>query len=265
MVLDRLSQTHTHTYIYITNYIHTHKFLHTDTAGPWFWPLILHLFPAARIARVHSKNTWHKFWNRKRASKENVKFTTISKGNASPSPRETLSPTFPPAPVIVLVQRWNFHNPDPSKLHGKSMNLSLYHPISSFLCSFAAGTFFMVLDRLSHTHTHIQIKSTLTNFYILTQLVLDFGLWFFIFFLQHVSQEFIPKIFDTSFEIVSVHPRSTSKFTISKANASPWPIETLSSTFPPAPVIVLVQRWNFHNPDPSRLHGKSIEFCHFIT
>ena len=25
-------------------------------------------------------------------------------------------------------------------------------------------------------------------------------------------------------------------------------------------MIVLVQRWNFHNPDPSRLHGKSIAF-----
>ena len=112
MVLDRLS--HTHTYIYKLN---PHSlFLHTDTAGPWFWPLILHLFPAARIAGFHFKNTWHKFWNRKRASKEHVKFT-ISKANASPSPRETLSPTFPPAPVIVLVQRWNFHNPDPSRLH----------------------------------------------------------------------------------------------------------------------------------------------------
>ena len=95
-------------------------------------------------------------------------------------------------------------------IHGKSIEIVTLSPNFFILMFFAAGTFFMVLDRLSHTHTHIQIKSTLTIFYILTQLVLDFGLWFFIFFLQHVSQEFMSKILDTSFEIISVVPRSTS-------------------------------------------------------
>ena len=98
-------------------------------------------------------------------------------------------------------------------------------------------------------------------FYVLTQLVLDFGLWFLIFFLQHVSQEFTPKIFDTVFEIISVLPTSTSSLLLfkSKGNVSPWPLETLSPTFPPAPVVVLVRRSNFHNPNPSRPHGKSME------
>ena len=175
-----------------------------------------------------------------------------SKGNVSPWPLETLSPTFPPAPVAVLVRRSNFYNQNPSRPHGKSMELFTLSSNFFIPMSFAAETFFVVLACLSHTQ----------YFYVLTQLVLDFGLWFLIFFLQHVSQEFTPKIFDTVFEIVSVFPMSMSSLILfkSKGNVSPWPLETLSPTFPPAPVVVLVRRSNFHNQNPSRPHGKSMEF-----
>ena len=66
----------------------------------------------------------------------------------------------------------------------------------------------MVLDRLSQTH--IQIKSTLTISTYWQSWSLILASDSSILFLQHVSQEFIPKIFDTSFEIISVLPRSTS-------------------------------------------------------
>ena len=260
--------------------------------------------------------------------------------------------------------------------------------------SFAAGTFFIVLDCLSHTYTNPHSVFLRTD--PAGQLVLDLGLWFLIFFLEHVSQEFTPKICDTAFEIVSVFtmsmpslilceskgkhlalatrdsfsnfsssscgcvgstielPQSKSIKTTwqingafhfikqclhsyvlccwnvlcslrlsqshvykptlsismywpswslilasdswsfscstyrrnslqkyltqflkswacfqrarqslllfkSKGNVSPWPLETLSPTFPPAPVVVLVRRSNFHNQNPSRPHGKSME------
>ena len=45
-----------------------------------------------------------------------------------------------------------------------------------------------------------------------------------------------------------------------KKTVQPWPLETLSPTFPPAPAVVLIRRSNFNHPDPSKPHSKSTEF-----
>lgn len=39
-----------------------------------------------------------------------------------------------------------------------------------------------------------------------------------------------------------------------KQNVSPWPLKTLSLTFPPAPAVVIT----FNHPNQSRSHGKSM-------
>ena len=165
------------------------------------------------------------------------------RNSVQPWPLETLSPTFPPAPVIVLVRRSNFHNQNPSRPHGKSMDfVTLLSSNFFILMSFAVGTFFIVLDCLSHTYANPHSVFLRTD--PAGQLVLDLGLWFLIFFLQHVSQEFTPKICDTVFEIVSVFPMSMASLILfkSKGIILPWPLETLSPAFPPAPVVVLVRR-----------------------